>query len=106
MVSNISFLMLIVTWAYHRLVLFPMHVVHSIYFDSVPYTSYWGHKWFCALISILQVNKRSKFTSKLTFQQVMHVYWFYLILGVARSAIAAGDLNDTREVDDDDKKRN
>eukprot|EP00051_Salpingoeca_urceolata_P005062 m.70067 g.70067 ORF g.70067 m.70067 type:complete len:294 (-) comp14034_c0_seq1:192-1073(-) len=84
--STITFAMLIVSWVWYRLYLFPVFVIPSVVYESEVVLGY-------------QITFYHFFVSWLMILQVLHVYWFVLILKVAQRSLFEGGIEDVREED-------
>jgi hypothetical protein len=85
--SNVTFVLLIISWIYSRLYLFPFYVMRSAMFDTFKlasgnnlliFTHYFSNLFLLSLL-------------------IMHIYWFYLICRIAINAIKNGEAKDERE---------
>ncbi|XP_049644243.1 ceramide synthase 4-like [Suncus etruscus] len=81
-VSNVLFIIFACVFFYTRLVVFPTQVLYSTYYKYIvgrsPYFGYYFLNWLLMML------------------QVMHVYWFYLILRMLYSFTLKGKLKDVR----------
>eukprot|EP00043_Microstomoeca_roanoka_P001252 m.31773 g.31773 ORF g.31773 m.31773 type:complete len:349 (+) comp10718_c0_seq1:285-1331(+) len=86
--ATVTFVGLITSWAWYRLFIYPTKLIYSSTIDVFNivfieeghepfFTYYCLATWLCVL-------------------QVLHVYWFYLILRVAQKHIMEGKLEDVR----------
>jgi hypothetical protein len=85
--SNVTFGILILSWIYSRLYLFPFYVIRSTLFETYDLIN--GN---LKLVLIHYV-----FNGLLFSLLLMHIYWFYLICRIAVNAIKNGEAKDERE---------
>jgi ceramide synthetase len=85
--SNVTFVLLIVSWIYSRLYLFPFYVIRSAMLDTFKLASRSNLLIFTHYVS-------NMFLLSLL---AMHIYWFYLICRIAVNAVKNGEAKDERE---------
>lgn len=89
MLSNITFVGLVASWAWSRLYLFPFRVIYSTLIEGpevasvemgMPTSPYWliFNLWLSTLV-------------------VLHVYWFVIILSIALKTLGGKAIDDSRE---------
>ncbi|EGD72295.1 hypothetical protein PTSG_00315 [Salpingoeca rosetta] len=86
--ATVTFVGLITSWAMYRLYLYPTKLLYSAAFEGYEVTFVdEGHEPF-TMFYLLNIW--------LNILQVLHVYWFYLILKVAYKHLMEGELRDVR----------
>ncbi|EDQ89724.1 uncharacterized protein MONBRDRAFT_20758 [Monosiga brevicollis MX1] len=89
MLSTLTFVNMLISWVLYRLYYYPTIAINSAMFESIeegPKPKF--HELFCIWLSLLQI---------------LHVYWFGLMLDVARRRLFEGEIEDVR--DDEAVKR-
>eukprot|EP00730_Choanoeca_flexa_P015592 TRINITY_DN7193_c0_g1_i1.p1 TRINITY_DN7193_c0_g1~~TRINITY_DN7193_c0_g1_i1.p1 ORF type:complete len:403 (+),score=78.67 TRINITY_DN7193_c0_g1_i1:1143-2351(+) len=86
--STVTFVNLLVSWCYYRLYLFPFVVIKSAMFESAAVVEQEGTG---------PVKYHAMFVAFLCMLQVLHVYWFYLMVKIAARKLTDGDLEDNRD---------
>eukprot|EP00049_Salpingoeca_infusionum_P009836 m.167301 g.167301 ORF g.167301 m.167301 type:complete len:354 (-) comp14457_c0_seq4:154-1215(-) len=85
--STVTFVNLIVSWILYRLYFYPFYILENVFVSALEIIENPPKSW--TFYRIL-----------LGFLQILHIYWFYLILKVAQNAVFAGGLRDVRDSGD------
>lgn len=95
--ATVTFVGLISSWAYYRLWLYPTRCLYSSAVEAYDIMFVQeGHEPFAMYFALV---------GWLCILQVLHVYWFYLILRVAHKHLTEGELSDVRMKEKGDKKK-
>ena len=87
--STLIFIGLIVSWVVSRIYYFPTKIIRSWVYEHGPRGVPYFYPFLCGLVIL----------------QILHVYWFVLIIKVALRKIFGGKISDIREEDVADPKK-
>lgn len=86
--QNFWYIMLVITWLATRLSIFPFYIIYSAYWDA---------------IEVVKVpTYHIQFNVGLVFLQILHIYWFGLILRIGYRVLKGNQVEDIRENEKED----